>query len=202
MKKEIIGVLVCVLLISVGLTGTATILKNNKQHIKEITADKNLLSPGSLQADDNAITIPGCAFIPEYISSHINYQTHGYDLKIFASHDSDAFSFLCPIMLPVGADISEIAFWWKDGNTFYDSTLYLIRHHLVLGTRETMAFLRSQFDYNSLTMSNTYTINNATIDSSHTYYLDLSLYKDTEFHGLRIRYIPEEDFSENLILGN
>ena len=136
MEKEIIGVLVCILLISVGLTGTATILKNNKLFVNEITTEKNLFPSGSLKADDNALTIPGCAFIPEFISSHISYQTHGYNLKVGAHLNSDAFDFFCPITLPVGAEIGEITFWWKDGNTFYDATLSLIRHHLVFGTRD------------------------------------------------------------------
>jgi len=204
MKKEIVGILVCTLLIAAAVLPVAGVMTIDKSKIKEkilgfddakVSSADDVINPEPLATKTGYLSIPAAAF--EVKSDSDTYTNLGYEVY---GAGSKSLIFSAPVQLPHEATVTKVTFYWKD-ISLKDGSLKLMRN-LMDGTTENMAEVTTVGN-SGVGSSYDDTIDYAEIDNSlYSYFLEMELFGEiVSSYGAIIEYTYESGGSSEDMAG-
>ncbi len=129
------------------------------------------------------LSIPAAAFIP--VSNDTIFTHTGHTLT---PGNSSSKSFLAPVQLPHGADVTNLTYYWTDNDATYDSTAFLYRIDLAGGEAQ-FASAGSSGSAGTGSGEATYFVTHTIDNSQYGYYVWLDFGSvDMSAHGVVIEY--------------
>ena len=197
MKKKIIGIFICTLVMAATIVSAAGIMdiRSSEESVTdlntnsiEIYSNRQLQTneqheendtPQQLATKTGYLAVPPAAFIPD--STYWNYQNDGY--RVFG-----VATLIAPVYILDGATITKLEYHWIDASPTFDGYLALMVNYNT-GWAEIMAECRTSGDSGHSMMTFDNTIDHATIDNFHqSYYLYTLTFDQVALYGVKIEY--------------